>query len=196
MKRSESKDKIVSFDDEKLIVVNQQDAIIDYKTRTECHQGDGILHRAFSIFIFNDSQELILQRRSAQKLLWPDFWSNSCCSHPRQGEKLDSAAKRRLKEELGIETDLIYLYTFKYHARFGSIGSERELCAVFIGSSVENIRFNHNEITACKYVPINVVTIELENNPAIYTPWFKMEWQRLMDEYRDRINDLFILENV
>ncbi len=192
MKRAVSKDKIVSFDDEKLIAVDEQDNIVAYRTRIECHQGEGILHRAFSIFIFNGQQELLLQKRSAQKLLWPDFWSNSCCSHPRQGEKTEIAARRRLKEELGIEAGLIYLYTFQYHARFGSIGSERELCAVYVGTSDEPVRFNQNEISVCKYLDIDSLTADLVTNPDRYTPWFQLEWQRLMREYRDKITAMFI----
>lgn len=187
-----SKHKIVSFDDEKLIVVDKQDNIKEYRTKSECHQGNGILHRAFSIFIFNTSRELILQKRGAQKLLWPDFWSNSCCSHPRQGETSDFAARRRLKEELGIETDLLYLYTFQYQARFGSIGSEHELCAVYIGRSDAPVCFNPNEISTCKYTDMNILTSDLEAAPDIYTPWFKMEWKRLMAQYRDKIDALFI----
>jgi isopentenyl-diphosphate delta-isomerase len=192
MKKTVSEDKIVSFADEKLIAVDEQDNIIDYKTRTECHQGAGTLHRAFSIFIFNDHQELLLQKRSTQKLLWPDFWSNSCCSHPRQSQKTDFAARRRLKEELGIETDLIYLYTFQYHARFGSIGSERELCAVYIGKSNEPVRHNKNEISVCKYVKIESLTADLVNNPGVYTPWLQLEWLRLMGEYREQLNTIFL----
>jgi isopentenyl-diphosphate delta-isomerase len=184
--------KIVSFAGEKLIVVDEQDKVIGYRTRIECHQGEGILHRAFSIFIFNDRQELLLQKRSAQKILWPDFWSNSCCSHPRQGEKTEPAARRRLKEELGIEAELTYLYTFQYHARFGSAGSERELCAVYMGRSNEPVRFNLNEISNCKYVNIDSLTADLLKNPDVYTPWFKMEWQRLMGEYREQLNTIFL----
>ena len=192
MKRVLFKDKIVSFADEKLIAVDEQDNIVDHRTRIECHQGEGILHRAFSIFIFNDQQELLLQKRSTQKLLWPDFWSNSCCSHPRQGEKTEIAARRRLKEELGIKAELIYLYTFQYHARFGSIGSERELCRVFIGKSNEPVRFNQNEISVCQYVNLDSLTADLVANPDVHTPWFRMEWQRLMGEYRDKITAMFI----
>ena len=191
MEKIMTTDKIVSFDDEKLIVVDEQDSVLEYRIKTECHQGEGILHRAFSIFIFNSKKEVLIQKRSAQKLLWPDFWSNSCCSHPRQGETLEYAAKRRLKEELGLETDLIYLYTFQYHANFGTIGSERELCAVLIGRSGDPVRINPNEIAEWKYIDIEILTNDLHKNPDVFTPWFKMEWQRLTGEYMDRIHSLF-----
>jgi isopentenyl-diphosphate delta-isomerase len=185
-----TQDKVVSFLDEQLIVVDKQDNILDYKTKTDCHLGGGLLHRAFSIFIFNSQRQLILQKRSQQKLLWPDFWSNSCCSHPRKGETYDRAARRRLKEELGIVTELKYLYTFQYHVRFGSIGSEQELCAVYIGRSDEPVSINQNEISEYKYVAMHTITGELNKNPEMYTPWFKMEWHRLSSEYLDKIHNL------
>ena len=125
----------VSFDDEMLILVDEKDNITGYKNKLECHEGEGILHRAFSIFIFNDAGELLLQKRSAQKHLWPNYWSNSCCSHPRKGEELENATQRRLAEELGISTPLKHLFTFQYYAPYKNIGSEREMCAVFIGKS-------------------------------------------------------------
>ena len=85
---------IVSFDDEKLIVVDKDDNILDYKTKAECHAGKGILHRAFSIFIFNEKKQLLIHKRSGSKQLWPYFWSNSCCSHPRKGEGNINRGKR------------------------------------------------------------------------------------------------------
>ena len=94
--------KQVSFNDELLILVNEKDEEIGYKTKSVCHFGEGILHRAFSIFIFNTKEQLLMQKRSSQKNLWPNYWSNSCCSHPRKGEKIESAASRRLAEELGL----------------------------------------------------------------------------------------------
>jgi isopentenyl-diphosphate delta-isomerase len=180
----------VSFDDEKLIVVNKDDEELDYKTKAECHQGHGILHRAFSIFIFNDKLQLLLQQRSEQKLLWPMFWSNSCCSHPRKGEIYKIATKRRLKEELGLETPLIYLYKFQYQASFGSIGSENELCSVFIGKTNETVSINQNEIAEWKFVDLNLMDEILQQEAQVYTPWFKMEWMRLRTEFMNQIVDL------
>ena len=180
----------VSFDDEKLIVVNEYDEVLDYKTKVECHQGQGILHRAFSIFIFNDKLQLLLQQRSEQKLLWPKFWSNSCCSHPRKGETYEIATKRRLKEELGLETPLIYLYKFQYHASFGSVGSETELCSVYIGKTNESVSINQNEIADWNYVDLNEMDERLQQESQIHTPWFKMEWMRLKSEFIDQIKGM------
>ena len=99
----QNNDQIVSFDDEKLILVDESDNILGYETKVKAHEGIGILHRAFSLFIFNDKKELLIQKRSQDKPLWPMFWANSVCSHPRKGEEYDTAIHRRLKEELGIE---------------------------------------------------------------------------------------------
>ena len=99
-------------------MVDSDDNILGYKSKLECHQGKGILHRAFSIFIFNFSGELLLQQRSAQKLLWPSFWSNSCCSHPRPGEDIEEAAHRRLQEELGFDCPLQEVFSFTYKVFF------------------------------------------------------------------------------
>ncbi|MCK4558846.1 MAG: isopentenyl-diphosphate Delta-isomerase [Calditrichia bacterium] len=185
-----NKIEIVSFDNEMLIVVDENDTIIDYKSKIECHQGNGILHRAFSIFIFNDLGQLILQKRSGRKLLWPLYWSNSCCSHPRKGETLDTAIHRRLEQELGLDTDLIYLYTFQYQASFKEVGSEHELCAVYIGKSDESVQVNENEIAEWRYLNPDDLTREVADHPENFTPWFKMEWTKLTTEFMDKINTL------
>jgi len=182
--------EIVSFDDEMLIVVDENDHITDYRSKAECHQGNGILHRAFSIFIFDNSGQVLMQKRSDQKLLWPLFWSNSCCSHPRKGESVGTATHRRLEEELGFDTELNYLYTFQYQANFKNIGSENELCAVYIGKSDATVKVNNNEIAEWRYIHTDLLSEEVNKNPDNFTPWFKMEWTRLMADFRDKINIL------
>jgi len=96
----------VSFDDEPLILVDEDDNEVGYRSKGECHEGHGILHRAFSIFLFDKRGRVLLQQRAAGKRLWPLHWSNSCCSHPRRGETMDQALHRRLREELGLEASL------------------------------------------------------------------------------------------
>ena len=182
--------EIVSFDDEMLIVVDENDNIIDYKSKIECHQGDGILHRAFSLFIFNDQGQLILQKRSDQKLLWPLYWSNSCCSHPRKGETLETATHRRLEQELGLDSELIYLYTFQYQENFKQIGSENELCAVFIGKSNNPVEVNETEIAEWRYIDPDELTREVADQPENFTPWFKMEWTKLTSDFINEIKAL------
>ena len=93
-----------------LILVDESDQELGFKSKSECHQGNGSLHRAFSVFIFNSSGQLLIQKRSRDKELWDLHWSNSCCSHPHKNEQMELAVKRRLKEELGIECPIHYLY--------------------------------------------------------------------------------------
>ena len=120
-----ARDEIVSNASEQLILVDDQDREIGFKPKTDCHMGKGVLHRAFSIFVFNSDNELLLQQRALSKMLWPGFWSNTCCSHPRRGEVLGVAVARRLAQELGFTCPLVYLYKFKYHAQFGAVGAEQ-----------------------------------------------------------------------
>lgn len=183
-------DRIVSFDDEKLIVVDEDDNVLGYKTKSECHEGKGILHRAFSIFIFNDENRLLIQKRSNSKQLWPLYWSNSCCSHPRKGETVEEASYRRLKEELGIETPLTFLFKFQYAAQYDEVGSEREMCSVLIGRSNNSISANKNEIAEWKYIERENLDKDMKENPANYTPWFKMEWERIKADHWQEVKNL------
>ncbi len=173
----------VSFDDEPLILVNEQDEPVGLADKWSCHQGEGTLHRAFSIFIFNTAGELLLQQRSAQKLLWPGIWSNSCCSHPRQGETLEVATARRLREELGFEAPVTHLFSFTYHARWKDVGSERELCHVYVGRYAGEVQVNANEIAAWRWVAVPALEREIASEPDRFSPWMKMEWERLRSEH-------------
>lgn len=180
----------VSFDDEPLILVDEQDNVLDYRPKTECHLGDGILHRAFSIFLFDAQGRLLIHRRSAEKPLWPGFWTNSCCSHPRRGETVDEAAQRRLREELGVEAELTRLYAFQYQARYLDVGSENELCTVFVGPLQGEPKVNPTEIAEWRMISAQDLDAALADDPESYTPWCHMEWQRLRDEFWPQIEAL------
>jgi len=171
----------VSFDDENLILVDDQDNVIGHESKDNVHRGSGLLHRAFSIFLFNGPDRVLLHRRSVQKRLWPGFWTNSCCSHPRRGEDYGSAARRRLREELGVSTELSWLYQFQYAASFGSRGAERELCAVLIGDlqCPGAVRANRNEVQEWDWFACNEVDSWVQRRPGQFTPWFLLEWSRL-----------------
>ena len=175
----------VSSPEENLILVDENDHELGGMSKFDCHQGDGVLHRAFSIFIFNSVDELILQQRSSVKPLWPLYWSNTCCSHPRTGESMEVATSRRLKEEIGINCLMSYLYKFEYQANYKDIGAERELCSVFVGRSDGPFDPNMEELAAMRSIGIDELSAELENNPSDYTPWFKMEWAVI----RSKINE-------
>ncbi len=181
---------VVSDESESLILVNANDEPTGFASKGECHDGDGILHRAFSLFLFNDSGQLLLQQRSEHKRLWPLFWSNSCCSHPRRGESIEIATERRLQQELGMGGQFQFLYKFEYQARYGELGSEHELCSVFVGRSTDPVQANATEIAAWRYVGASELDAEMAERPDRFTPWFKMEWQRLKSEYSDQLRQL------
>ena len=177
----------VSSESEELILVDDDDNEQGTLSKAECHDGDGVLHRAFSLFLFDVRGNLLLQQRSSMKRLWPLYWSNSCCSHPRNGETMQEATRRRLRQELGVTAELQFIYKFGYHARFGDIGSERELCSVFLGRLDDEVEANRNEIADLRYAPAAEITDALQHEGKRYTPWFHMEWRRLSDEYGERL---------
>ena len=177
----------VSSENEELILVDRDDREIGHLSKGECHDGNGVLHRAFSLFLFNDDGELLLQQRSAAKRLWPEYWSNSCCSHPRRGETLEVATRRRLGDELNIDAELEYVYRFCYSASFGAAGSENELCHVYLGRVGGEVRPNESEIAAVRLVRPSALDAELHESPERFTPWFKQEWSELVTTYSDRL---------
>ena len=172
-------------DSEALILVDEADREVGHLSKAKCHDGQGVLHRAFSILIFNDEGELLLQQRASSKRLWPLYWSNSCCSHPRRAETMDAAIHRRLYEELGLRCPLQFLFKFQYQAQFESAGSEQELCSVFIGRSREPVRTDPNEIHAVRWIGPEALESELCGRQADkFTPWFKLEWARIWRDHR------------
>ena len=161
-----------------LILVDMDDVEIGFKEKVACHVGRGFLHRAFSVFIFNSNGELLIQKRAAGKMLWPGFWSNSCCSHPRRGEDIENAVARRLVEECGIACDVEYAYKFCYSAEFDG-GSENEVCSVFIGRCDDKVVVDCDEISEFKWIGISDLLEDIETRTNDYTPWFKMEIEGL-----------------
>ena len=181
---------VVSYDDEPLILVDENDNVLGHESKVVCHQGQGQLHRAFSIFVFNRNNELLLQQRSGQKPLWPLYWSNSCCSHPRRGEGDLESAQRRVQEELSISPKLEFLYRFRYHAPFGNVGAEHELCSVYIARCDAPVDVNVNEVADWSYIPAETLDQELAANPELYTPWLKLEWPRIRNEFWSRLKSV------
>jgi len=182
-----AREEVVSSASEQLILVDELDREIGCRAKDECHAGNGLLHRAFSIFIFNANNELLLQQRSPGKPLWPNYWSNTCCSHPRRGESMEHAVSRRLLQELGFECPLSYLYKFKYHAQYGAVGAEHEYCWVYHGRYDGSVDVNRNEVADWRFVDISALDTELENGSDQFTPWFKMEWAHIRDNYIETI---------
>ncbi len=182
-----NENRVVSFEAEELILVDENDDEIGHLSKAECHDGDGRLHRAFSVFLFNDAGELLVQKRSPEKRLWGGYWSNSCCSHPRRGEDLETATRRRLRDELNVEAQLEYVYRFSYQAGFGEAGSENELCHVYLGHC-NAATPNEHEIAAIRFVSARALAGELATQADTLTPWFRMEWQALQRDYRDTLS--------
>ena len=175
--------RIVSSESEELILVDRDDKEVGYASKADAHDGDGILHRAFSLFLFNKDGELLLQQRAPVKRLWGGYWSNSCCSHPRRGETLAVATSRRLLEELNFEAELEHVYQFCYQADFGAAGSENELCHVYLGRASEDIRANESEIANVRFITAAALAAEFDLYPERFTPWFRQEWVELNRNY-------------
>ena len=176
---------------ESLILVDEADREVGYLSKARCHEGRGVLHRAFSLLIFNDRGDLLLQRRAAAKRLWPHYWSNSCCSHPRRTESMETAIHRRLREELGLTCSLRFLFKFQYQAQFDNIGAEHELCSVFIGRSTGCVLADRHEISDWRWVSPEELMAEMQGAGAErFTPWFIMEWERIWRYHRPAVHAL------
>ena len=180
--------RIVSSEAEELILVDTDDNETGFLSKADCHDGDGVLHRAFSLFLFNADGALLLQQRSESKRLWPGYWSNSICSHPRRGESMAVATRRRLLDEMNIEAELEFVYKFDYRASFGERGSENELCHVYLGNAPSDIHPNESEISAIRFIAPAELEREFAEKPESLTPWFRMEWQSLSTEHREKLS--------
>ncbi|MEE2683605.1 MAG: isopentenyl-diphosphate Delta-isomerase [Pseudomonadota bacterium] len=180
-------DKLSSTSSRDLILVDDYDNQIGLGSKSDCHLGKGLLHRAFSVFIINRKKEIFIQKRSKKKMLWPNYWSNSCCSHPYAGENIEDSASRRVFEELGITCQLNFLYKFKYYAPYNEIGSENEYCYVFYGIYDGEFKINKEEISDYKYINLESLSIKIKNKPEIFTPWCRMEVDHILENYSDII---------
>lgn len=160
-----------------VILVNEEDEAIGYMPKLEAHE-QGLLHRAFSVLIFNSQRQLLLQQRAMGKYHTPGKWTNTCCSHPYKDETPEQAAHRRLREEMGMESDLEYLFKFRYKAPFDNKLTEHEIDHVFIGFTDNAPSINMEEVNDFKYMDIDDIRKDIETNPDSYTPWFKIIMER------------------
>lgn len=156
-----------------VILVDENDRQIGVMPKMEAHQ-KAMLHRAFSVFIFNDKNELMLQQRALQKYHSPELWTNTCCSHQREGESNIEAGKRRLFEEMGFVTDLKETISFIYKAAFDNGLTEHEYDHVMIGYFDDEPSINLEEVANWKWMALDDVKIDLNMHPENYTAWFKI----------------------
>lgn len=182
-----TKSDIVSSESEELILVNAADEPIGSLGKSACHDGSGVLHRAFSLFVFNRRGELLIQQRDESKRLWPGFWANSCCSHPRVGESMQVAAARRLEQELGLTANLEFIYKFEYSATFRGEGTEHELCSVFVGHTDTDPIINTTEIMAWRWIAPATLDREVRAEAEKFTPWVQLEWERLRNDFPEAL---------
>ena len=158
-----------------VVLVNEQDQIVGVLDKTQAHV-TGSLHRAFSVFILNSADQLLLQRRALTKYHSKGLWSNTCCGHPRPGETIGEASGRRLLEEMGFQTDLRKLFDFTYYAPLDEGLIEHEFDHVMIGRFEDAPKPNSDEVMEWKWVDLMVVSKELEDNPTHYTYWFRISF--------------------
>ncbi|QOD61648.1 isopentenyl-diphosphate Delta-isomerase [Polaribacter haliotis] len=158
---------------EQVILVDTNDQPIGLMEKIEAHE-KALLHRAFSVFVFNEKGELMLQQRAATKYHSPLLWTNTCCSHQRDGESNLEAGRRRLQEEMGFTTGLKEVFSFIYKAPFDNGLTEHELDHVMVGKFEDAPNINKEEVEDYKWMTLDAVKKDMEDNPEIYTEWFKI----------------------
>jgi isopentenyl-diphosphate delta-isomerase len=168
---------------EYVILVDESDKPLGLMEKMEAHE-KGLLHRAISVFILNEKNEIMLQQRAFEKYHSGGLWTNTCCTHPRDGESTIDAANRRLKEEMGISCELRPLFSFIYRAEFDNDLIEHELDHVFVGYVKENIapQLNPDEAASWKWMSIPEIEADINQNPDQYTAWFKIVFEQFVRE--------------
>ncbi|MEN9968988.1 MAG: hypothetical protein RIR94_1175 [Bacteroidota bacterium] len=168
--------------DEYVVLVDEQDQEIGQMEKMEAHRL-GLLHRAFSILLFNSKGELLLQQRAAHKYHSPLLWTNTCCSHQRPGETTLMAAERRLREEMGLSAPLQSAFNFLYKANLDQGLSEHELDHVVFGYTNQDPIINPEEVQAFQWITIDQLSQQLKNNPQTLTVWFQI----LLEQHLEKI---------
>ncbi|WP_294820532.1 isopentenyl-diphosphate Delta-isomerase [uncultured Flavobacterium sp.] len=172
------------MEEEKVILVNEKDEPVGLMPKMEAHE-KGVLHRAFSVFVLNGDNEIMLQQRAAQKYHSPLLWTNTTCSHQREGESNIEAGTRRLQEEMGFTTELKELFSFIYKAPFDNGLTEHELDHVMIGYYDDEPNINRDEAESWKWMGIDAVREDMLSSPEQYTVWFRI----IFDEFYHYIEE-------
>ena len=168
-----------------LILVDENDKQMGTMGKMEVHR-KGLLHRAFSVFIINEKNELLLQQRALSKYHSPSLWTNTCCSHQHEGETSTQAAKRRLNQEMGIKTSLEFLFSFIYKAEFENGLIEHEFDHVIFGKSNHDPKVDKNEAESWKWVSVDLILKDIAINQDKYTVWFRIIFQRFYNYLKNR----------
>ena len=169
--------------EEEVILVTPEDTVIGTMPKMEAHE-KAVLHRAFSVFVLNDKGETLLQQRAAHKYHSPLLWTNTCCSHQRIAETNIKDGRRRLGEEMGIDTELKELFSFIYKAPFDNGLTEHELDHVLLGDFNGEPKINPEEVASWKWMDLDLIKKDLEDHPEIYTAWFRIIFNRFFDHIR------------
>lgn len=163
--------------EEQVILVNENDEQIGLMPKQEAHE-KAVLHRAFSVFIFNEQNELMLQQRALHKYHSPRLWTNTCCSHQRDGESSLEAGKRRLQEEMGFTANLKETTSFIYKAPFDNGLTEYEYDHILVGSYNKEPKINSEEAASWKWMSMKNIQDDIKSNPKNYTAWFKIIFEK------------------
>ncbi|MXV14101.1 isopentenyl-diphosphate Delta-isomerase [Hufsiella ginkgonis] len=172
--------------EEEVILVDESDCATGTMSKMQAHL-EGALHRAFSVFIFNSRDELLLQQRAMDKYHSGGKWTNTCCSHPRPGERSQDAANRRLLEEMGLDCELIHQFNFTYRARLENNLVEHEFDHVFFGTSDALPVPSPREVMEVKYVGLDQLAADLAQHPAHYSEWLRICLDRVIENYRQYV---------
>lgn len=168
---------------EHVILVDEKDREIGTEEKLKAHQ-DGLLHRAFSILVFNSKNELLLQKRALNKYHCGGLWTNTCCSHPRPGEKLMDAANRRLNEEMGFSCPLEWKSSITYKAEFDNGLTEHEVDHIILGHADPRPTPNADEVHEWRWISLENLKQEIDTKPHTFTPWFKLIFDKI-DQLRN-----------
>ncbi len=168
-----------------VILVDEQDTITGMAEKMEAHR-EGLLHRAFSVFIFNSKGEMLLQQRALDKYHSGGLWTNACCSHPQPNENTLLAAQRRLQEEMGFKVPVEKIFDFVYRAELVNGLTEYEFDHVFAGEYDEEIFFNKEEVMAVDYMTMEEISQSLEKDPEQYTAWFRLAFPMVREWWKER----------
>jgi isopentenyl-diphosphate Delta-isomerase len=168
---------------EEVILVNERDEVIGRAEKLDAHE-KGMLHRAFSVFLFNNNNELLLQQRALHKYHSPGLWTNTCCSHPRPNESIVDSATRRCREEMGVEVvSLNNAFSFLYKVEFENGLIEHEFDHVLIGKHNADPIVNSNEVAHFKWISIDQLKEDIALNDSKYTAWFKLCYEKAFSHY-------------